>query len=102
MRTTGRAGPYGCERASRAGMSVRGTEKRHTDIARRVKSRDSSLIPDRDLIPENRIRGGSDFLSLPGRERSHKGFQLVRKQLGRGRTLRPLPQIQMPEDLPEA
>ncbi len=38
-------------------------------------------------------------MSLPGRERSQKGFQLVRKQLGRGRTLWPLPQIQMPEDL---
>ncbi len=38
-------------------------------------------------------------MSLPGRERSHKGFQLVRKQPGRGRTLWPLPKIQMPEDL---
>ena len=38
-------------------------------------------------------------MGLPGRERSHKGFQLVRKQLGRGRTLRPLPQVQMAEDL---
>jgi len=64
-----------------------------------VKSLGSSAVPDRDIVPENRIRGGSDFLGLPGRERSHKGFQLVRKQLGRGRTLRPLPQIQMAEDL---
>ncbi len=38
-------------------------------------------------------------MSLTGRERSHKGFQLVRKQLGRERTLWPLPQVQMPEDL---
>jgi len=37
-------------------------------------------------------------LSLPGREGSQEGVQLVRKQPGRGRTLRPLPEIQMPED----
>jgi len=64
-----------------------------------VKSLGSSADPDRDIVPENRIRGGSGFLGLPGRERSHKGFQLVREQLGRGRTLWPLPKIQMPEDL---
>jgi len=64
-----------------------------------VKSLGSSAVPDRDIVPENRIGGGSDFLGLPGGERSHKGFQLVRKQLGRGRTLRPLPQVQMAEDL---
>ncbi len=74
-------------------------KRRHTGIGSRVKSRGSSAVPDRDIVPENRIRGGSDFLSLPGRERSHKGFQLVRKQLGRGRTLWPLPPIQMPVDL---
>ena len=38
------------------------------------------------------------MLSLPGREGSQEGVQLVRKQPGRGRTLRPLPEIQMPED----
>ena len=64
-----------------------------------MKSLDSSAVPDRDSVPENRIGGGSDLLSPPERERSQKGFQLVRKQLGRGRTLWSLPQIQMPEDL---
>ncbi len=38
-------------------------------------------------------------MGLSGGERSHKGFQLVRKQLERGRTLWPLPQVQMPKDL---
>ena len=51
-----------------------------------------------DIVPENRIGGGSDLLSLPGREGSQEGVQLVREQPGRGKTLRPLPEIQMPED----
>ena len=80
-------------------MSAKRVKRRHTGIGSRMKSLGFSAVPDRDIVPENRIRGGSDFLSLPGRERSHKGFQLVRKQLGRGRTLWPLPQVQMPEDL---
>jgi len=50
-------------------------------------------FPDRDIVPENRIGGGSDLLSLPGRAGSQKGFQLVRKQPGRARTLRPLPEF---------
>ena len=52
-----------------------------------------------DIVPKNRIGGGADLLSLPGREGSQEGVQPVRKQPGRRRTLRPLPEIQMLEDL---
>ena len=65
-------------------------ERRRTGIGWRVKSLGSSAVVKRDVVPEHRVCGGSDLLSLFGRERSQKGLQLVGEEPGRRRTLRPL------------
>ncbi len=57
-----------------------------------------TLAPDRDMVPEQRICGGADPLSLLRREGRQEGLELMRKQPGRRRTLRALPEVQMLED----
>ncbi len=72
-----------------------GRENRHRDMASPLKSSSSSVGPIRNLVPEERVVGGSNGLSLLGGKFRQKVFQLLRKQPGWGRPLRPLPLLQM-------
>ncbi len=47
-----------------------------------MKSLGSSAVVKRDVVPEHRVCGGSNLLSLFGRERSQKGLQLVGEEPG--------------------
>ena len=51
--------------------------------------------PVRNLVPEERVVGGSNGLSPLGRKFRQKVLQLLRKQPGWGRPLGSLPLLQM-------
>ena len=77
----------------------REAENRHRDIRYRLKSSSSSVGPIRDLVPEERVAGGSGGLSLLGRKRSQEAFEFLREESGLGSALGLLPAIQVLEDL---
>ena len=87
---TGSRAPSGCE-------NRQGWRKGDTQVlVWRLNRTGFSVGPDGDIIPEDRIGGGPDLLSLLG---SQSGFQLVGKQVHRREAWLPLPEIEMREDL---
>ena len=74
-------------------------ESGHKDIGCRLKSSSSSVGPGGDLVPEERITGGSGGLILLRRKRSQEALEFLSKEWGWGSALGLLPAIQVLEDL---
>ncbi len=49
--------------------------------------RGGSVFPNRDVVPEERVAGGSEGLSLLGRKRSQEALELLREESGWGSAL---------------
>ncbi len=97
MRSQGsRSGKVGTTRREKRGP---GPEDRYRDIGWRLKSSSSSVGPIRDLVPEERVTGGSGGLSLLGRKRSQEAFEFLREESGWGSALGLLPTIEVLEEL---
>ncbi len=89
----------GWERKREEGRNAnRETKNRHNDIRCRLKSSSSSVGPIRDLVPEERVAGGSEGLSLLRRKRFQKALEFVREESGWWSALGLLPAIEVLED----
>jgi len=78
--------------------SRRGCEKGESEDARRLRRLGFSVSEDRHVIPEDRIRGSANLLSLPGSRGGQEGFQFMGEKRRGWRTRRVFPQLQMPKD----
>ena len=58
-----------------------------------------SVFPNWDVVPEERVAGGSDGLSLLGRKRGQEALEFVGEESGWGRALGLLPEIEVLEDV---
>ena len=54
--------------------------------------RDGSVFPNRDVVPEERVAGGSEGLGLLGRKRSQEALEFLVEESGWGSALGLLPE----------
>ena len=82
-------------------MGRRVTIQAETDtrISNPLQAPSGSVFPRRDLVPEECVAGGSDGLSLLGRNRSQEAFEFVGEESGWRSALGLPPEIKVLEDL---